>query len=301
MHKNTLKKVSCPICGSSSESVLYPANFDANAFSIETFSARRLPDKVHYQLLKCATCGLVRSSPVLSGNALETLYRKSTLTYEDEIQPLTKSYLNAILPVCKKLPKNAAILEIGCGNGFVLDALIDYGYKNVYGIEPSSDAVSKASKRMKKRIATDMLKPGLFPDTKFDLIFFLQVFDHIPDPKKFLKMCIAMLKPGGYVLSFNHNVESFSARLLGERSPIFDIEHTFLYSPATMTKIFNQAGFLVEKVYSPYSILTLKHLLWLLPIPKSVKRYVKNQSWKLLSSRLNIQLGNLCIVARKKK
>ena len=49
--------------------------------------------------------------------------------------------------------------------------------------------------------------------------------------------------PGGVVLSLNHNVEAFSARLLKERSPIIDIEHTHLYSPSTQRMLFEEAGF----------------------------------------------------------
>lgn len=299
MKKNKLFKVICPICGPAPSTVLFPANFDDQDISIETFSARRLPDKIHYQLLTCNRCGLVRSSPVLPESTLEKLYRKSTFTYEQEVIPLTKSYMNAVLPVCKKLSKHANILEIGCGNGFMLEALLLEGYKNVYGIEPSSHAVRQAKTKIKKRISVNMLKPGVFPKKKFDFIFFLQTFDHIADPVAFLRICKKMMKPGGYILTFNHNVGSYSARLLKEKSPIFDIEHTFLYDPSTMTKIFNEVGFQVEKVYSPKNSVTLRHLFWLLPFPKKLKCFIKSKSWKFLSFTLQLELGNICLVARR--
>jgi len=47
----------------------------------------------------------------------------------------------------------------------------------------------------------------------------------VPNPAALLDACFAALRPGGLVLSSNHNITAVSARLLGERSPIVDIEH----------------------------------------------------------------------------
>jgi tetratricopeptide (TPR) repeat protein len=60
-----LRNTRCAICrteGNASE--LYPANFDLQALKPAVFSARRLPDRVHYRLVKCNTCGLGRSDPI---------------------------------------------------------------------------------------------------------------------------------------------------------------------------------------------------------------------------------------------
>ena len=56
----------CPICETLNNSVsVYPSNVDANSFSTEVFSARRLPDRRHYQWVRCNSCTLLRSDPVL--------------------------------------------------------------------------------------------------------------------------------------------------------------------------------------------------------------------------------------------
>jgi hypothetical protein len=62
----------------------------------------------------------------------------------------------------------------------------------------------------------------------------------------------------------NHNIESWSARFLGEKSPIIDIEHKYLYSPTTMRRIFEINGYEVKEegnVWNTYSITYLFHLL----------------------------------------
>ena len=73
------------------------------------------------------------------------------------------------------------------------------------------------------------------------------------------------------MLCLNHNVESVSAHLMGERSPIIDIEHTYLYSPTTMRRIFRAAGLRIReqgRVNNTYSVSYVTHLT---PIPARAK------------------------------
>ena len=293
--------INCPICNSPKNyKILYKKNFKTSDLNTKIFSARRLPDKIHYQIVKCNKCGLVRSTPVANTNYLNKLYKKSLLTYDDEIKNLTTTYINTIMPILNKLPKNSNILEIGCGNGFVLKAIYDLGFKNVCGIEPSTDAVNHSDPKIKKHIKADILKSNLFSPSIFDFIIFFQTFDHIPEPNKFLKECYNILKPNGKILSFNHNMNSLSSKIFGEKSPIIDIEHTFLYSPETIRTLFTNNKFHVQKVYSPFNVLSLKHLFWLFPLPQFVKSRLINSESSIINQKIKLQLGNLCLIAQKK-
>lgn len=117
--------------------------------------------------------------------------------------------------------------------------------------------------------------------------FFFQTFDHISDPNGFLEEYYRILKKGGYILSFNHNIKSFTNQLLREKSPIIDIEHTFLYSPFTIKKIFEKNKFDVIEIKSPTSIISLKHFFWLLPLHKSLKQRILNSKSLFLKKILN--------------
>lgn len=294
----------CPICNRKNDFiVLYKANFQPIDFNIHTFSARRLPDRIHYQIVKCKNDGLVRSNPVLDNSNLDKLYKKSKLGYENEVEYLTQTYLNNLLPVLKKIPYNAKILEIGCGSGFVLEKLHQMGYRNLYGIEPSLDAVKKAKKKLKNFIINDVFKPRLYKPNMFDFIFFIQTLDHISKPNQFLQECYRLLKPKGLILAFNHNIDSFSYKILKEKSPIVDIEHTYLFSFNTMKAIFAKNNFKVLSIYSPFNIISLKYLFYLFPLPKIIKNYILGLNNQLINSLLkrsiSIKLGNVCLVARK--
>lgn len=81
----------------------------------------------------------------------------------------------------------------------------------------------QAKPSLRRHIIGDVMRPGIFKAGEFDAICMFHIFDHIPYPDELLSYCLRILNPGGFILSLNHNVESWSARLLGERSPIFDI------------------------------------------------------------------------------
>jgi SAM-dependent methyltransferase len=297
-----LRNTRCAICGTEGHaSELYPANFDLQALNPAVFSARRLPDRVHYRLMKCKTCGLVRSDPIADPALLAQLYHESTFTYTDEVADLKRTYGRYLAKLDEYVARKDTLLEIGCGNGFFLQQALAQGYRSVRGVEPSRAAVSQAAPEVRDAIVCDLMRPGLFALGTVDVICLFQVFDHVPDPGTLLDACFAVLRPGGLVLSINHNITAVSARLLGERSPIVDIEHTYLYSPATMARIFGAHGFGIRGAGSVRNHYALRYLVRLLPLPAGPKRAALAwlQRHSIGSLRLWVPLGNLYLVAQK--
>ncbi|MFC1675332.1 class I SAM-dependent methyltransferase [Candidatus Omnitrophota bacterium] len=294
----------CPICDCDGDySEVYAGSFSEEDLNPQTFSARRLPDRRHYRIVRCNKDGLLRSDPVLEESATALLYKESNFTYNEEIENLRLTYLRALRPVLFGLPKKAKILEVGCGNGFILKSLYDAGYRNVCGIELSRDAVSRADAEIGSRIVRDRLREGLFAKDSFDLIFFFQVFDHIYDPNGFLHLCYDLLVTGGQILSFNHDADNFAVKILGKKHPIIDIEHTYLYGRKTLRQVFEKNGFHPVKISSPADYISFRHLLWLFPVSGGLKDKLLGAENKilraLLRKRIKIRLGNLCLTAVK--
>ena len=292
----------CAICNTEGNAVeLYPANFVMEALHPIFFSARRVPDRIHYRIVKCSICGLVRSDPVADSRILGQLYAQSTFDYGDEVDNLKLTYGYYLSKLNKYDVQKRTLLEIGCGNGFFLEEGLKQGYVNVVGVEPSADAVARANSKVRSQIICDMMRPGLFGKGQFDVICMFQVLDHIADPAGLLAECYHVLKPGGLILCLNHNIEAISARLLRNRSPIVDIEHTFLYSPDTMRHLFSSSGFKVLRIHPVINIYSPHYMVMLLPLPRTIKGILL----KLLKKRIfqNIKLtaplGNLYLVARK--
>jgi SAM-dependent methyltransferase len=300
--KTHLTPTCCAICGTEGNAQeLYPANFDDEAFTAEVFSARRLPDLVHYRIVRCHRCGLVRSDPVIDQEALAKLYLQSALTYASDIPNLRRTYGKYLRKLGKYRNQKDCFLEIGCGNGFLLEEALLQGYKKVLGVEPSKSAVEQASPALKNLIYNDMMRPGLISQ-RVDSIGMFQLFDHIPNPNEFLATCSDALIPGGLILCFNHDIQAVSARVLGERSPIIDIEHTFLYSPGTIRKLFEKNGFKVLEVGSARNFVNALSLLRLIPFPRNFKTRLLSlleHRPRLGQVNLSLPLGNLFIIAQK--
>jgi SAM-dependent methyltransferase len=296
-----LQPTVCAICATATASEeIYPANLDPGAFTAEVFSARRLPDQLHYRMVRCRNCGLVRSDPVLGAEALAELYKDSTFDYGEELEGLRATYGAAIDRAAAHLGEKDGLVDIGCGSGFVLEVAMQHGWTDVRGVEPSADAIAKAAPGIGPLIVQDMMRPGLFPDQSVSVVTLFQVLDHLPDPLGVLRACHQILRPGGVILAFNHNVTAWSARVLGEKSPIIDVEHTYLYSPETMRRLFTEAGFEVLSVGPVRNTYSISYLTQLVPLPRSFKQALIPRLRKTAIGRLQltVPLGNLCLIAR---
>lgn len=265
------------------------------------FSARRMPDRIHYRMVRCQKCGLLRSDPMANEETLARLYSKSTLEYSDEIPNLRLTYGRFMSRLLHHVSKPASLLEIGCGNGFALEEALLRGFSKVRGVEPSHTAVAAAPAAIGSNIVCGMMRPGLFGEGEFDAVCMFQVLDHILDPGPLLTECFRVLKPGGVMLCINHNSEALSARVLGEFSPIVDIEHAYLYSTSTMRQLFLKHGFRVLAGGSVLDTISVAHLIHLLPMPRGLKtRLLEGTIEKTLRRwRIRLPLGNLFLIAQR--
>jgi len=304
MVKSDLIKQECAICGNNAPfEVLYPANFKAAQIDEDIFSARRIPDCCHYRLVRCLKCGLIYSNPILEEEKIKELYKRSKLTYEPEIKNLKKTYGDYLKKVIRVIPGKGNLLEIGCGNGFFLQEALKQGFKKVWGVEPSLSAVEKAPKRIKQNIKNEIFHQGLFKNNFFDVICFFQTLDHIVDPNKFLKTCYEVLKEKGVIFCIVHDTDSLSARLMGEKTPIFDIEHTFLYNKKTLRQIFEKNNFENIEELDIANEYSLRYWISLFPLGEHLKAFFTKSLtfFHLQDKSIKIKVGNIGIVAQKPK
>jgi SAM-dependent methyltransferase len=252
-------------------------------------------------MVVCNSCGLMRSDPVADEELLAELYASSSFDYTDEIETIQATYGRVLGRLERRTARRDALLEIGCGNGFFLQQARRQGWREVRGVEPSADAVRRAPPELDGAIVRDVMRGGLFAPETFDAVCLFQVLDHIANPGALLEECLAVLRPGGCILALNHNVAAWSARILGERSPIVDIEHTYLYSPATMRAIFATAGFVDPRVSSVWNTYSVSYLAQLVPFPAPIKSRLLQGLRASAPGRIKVTvpLGNLCLIARR--
>lgn len=289
----------CAICGTEGEAdEVYRANVDADTLDDVVFSARRPPDGIHFRMVRCRTCGLLRSDPIVPADHLAKLYAGSHFD-ESEVPSLRRTYGRVLAELDRHGAGKDALLEIGSGTGFFLEEARAQGYRRTVGVEPSLEAAAEADRRPGVETVRDVMRPGLFPPGSFDVVCLFQTLDHLPDPASVLDECRRVLRPGGLVLAFNHDTSALSARLLGERSPIVDVEHTYLYDPGTMRRLFESRGYEVRAVGPVRNLNSVRYLLHLLPLPAPLKAAARLLLAPVGGVRLWVPLGNLRLIARR--
>src|SRR3972149_6180080 len=75
--------------------------------------------------------------------------------------------------------------------------------------------------KIRKEIKINIFDRKLFNKNTFDIILCFHTLDHVVDPNLFLKDVNLLLKKKGKVLFVVHDTDALSAKLFGQKSPIF--------------------------------------------------------------------------------
>lgn len=122
---------------------------------------------------------------------MDANYEKEYLIAE-QTHPWFVCRRELIYQLIRTAPKNARILEVGCGSGINLLMLKNKGFTNLTGIEPS--------KGMKKDIGIPIFDSLDLLSSKFDLILILDVLEHIPDDGAMLYRLEQILAETGKII-----------------------------------------------------------------------------------------------------
>lgn len=109
-------------------------------------------------------------------------------------------------------PKEARILDIGCGTGFLLEQFAKRGFSGV-GVDLSPESVEIAQKRLAELGASDRLRAEVGsayepPEGPFDLVTITDVLEHLEDPRACLAAARERLAPGGVIVVSTPNRRS---------------------------------------------------------------------------------------------
>jgi len=139
---------------------------------------------------------------------------------------------------------NSKILDIGCGNGFLINELYQLGFVNVQGLDPYAPIQKQMNDKVK------IHKIGILDlDDKFDFIMLHHTFEHLENPKEILKKLYDSLNPGSCLLIRIPIVSSFAFRKYGVNWVQLDApRHIFLHTPTSINMLARETGFKVAKV-----------------------------------------------------
>lgn len=108
----------------------------------------------------------------------------------------------------KNLSNCNNVLEVGCAFGSFVKSALKLGL-NAQGIELNSSAVAVAKKNNIPVENIDLEEFANNNPLSQDAICSFQVLEHIPQPKRFIELCLQTIKPGGKLIFCVPNAESF--------------------------------------------------------------------------------------------
>lgn len=135
----------------------------------------------------------------------DKIYQTKKMDEVSWFQPLPETSLQLIDKL--NLVPNDKIIDIGGGDSFLMDYLLDEGYDNLSVLDISEEALARAQKRLAEKssdieyIVSDII--DFHPPHKFDLwhdravLHFLTTDEEV---KRYVDIVHESINPGGYVI-----------------------------------------------------------------------------------------------------
>jgi len=292
----------CPLCGSSDTSQVFAeADFEPERLDRFAFASRKMPEYMHYRLIGCPTCDLLYANPLPREDYLAEGYGEAAYDSSVEAHYAAVTYAATLSRFIGRLPDRHGALDIGTGDGAFLECLLDLCFDGVAGVEPSRAPIAAARADIRPLIREGIFRDGDFTPASFSLVTCFQTLEHLGDPLEAARAVQKLLKPGGAAYFICHNRRALSARLLGKKSPIFDIEHLQLFSPQSARYLLERTGFTDVAVMEIVNRYPLRYWIRMLPLPQAAKRLLIATLDRMGAGTLplSIPVGNLAVVGFK--
>lgn len=243
----TLESVSCCVCGCR----------DAAPIGVgEDFEYRTSRDS--FLAVRCNRCGLVYLDPRPAPSQMSVIYPDSyhAFSFDDSSFGLAfrvRRRLEArrMLRAARGLPADARILDVGCGDGFHLDLLRDYGRAGwrLEGVDTDARAVRRATQRgLSAHLGT--LAESPVAAESVDLALCIQTIEHVTDPPQLLADVYRVLRPGGRLLLVTDNTGSLDFAMSKSRhwGGYHFPRHFNLFHRPSLTRLARNAGFEIAQL-----------------------------------------------------
>jgi 2-polyprenyl-3-methyl-5-hydroxy-6-metoxy-1,4-benzoquinol methylase len=145
-------------------------------------------------------------------------YSKWNNDSDSHYQKMVTWYSWLLRPIMPVVDSASRILDVGCGTGLLVNALQQFGFKNVRGVDLSPTQIAVAERRGLPCAAVDaeyIHRLAQSEPATFDLIFLMDVLEHVPvgEQMRFVHTIATLLTPvGRLVLSVPNANSTFGMR-----------------------------------------------------------------------------------------
>lgn len=145
-----------------------------------------------------------------------------------QINPVRIAYLRDHIAthfgrdVASDAPLNGlSLIDIGCGGGLIAEPFARLG-ADVTGLDASEKNIKTASVHAEQagldvNYLAGSAEAKAEEGTQYDVVFALEIIEHVADVESFMTACCALVKPGGllFVTTINRTMKSFAFAIVG--------------------------------------------------------------------------------------
>lgn len=198
----------CPVClGTEVKSL----------FSTKTGSSK-------FHLVQCTGCALTRTIPfpndeILRLHDTSVYYGKNENKFIPVIQrirnEITRTHVKYYLSMIPPSVQRPKILDVGCAEGRLLKAFLEFGCQ-CWGVEHTSYPADRFQDPERIAYLRGELQILKLPEESFDLIFLWHTLEHMDDPQQVITRLYDLLAPNGALIVAVPNFASIEARKFGQ-------------------------------------------------------------------------------------
>jgi len=191
-------------------------------------------------------------------------------------------YKRRYLPLLREYSKDCKFIEVGCGNGYVMQFFREEGFTNIYGIDISEEQVKSAKEKGLNAEIKNIF--GFFKTNKekFDVVLALDFVEHFSKdelPALFSGLNDLLNKDGSLIIHTPNGEGFFPGRII-----YGDLTHLTIFNPTSLLQILLTTGFGGVRFYE------------VTPVAKNIKGAVRLLLWKiirlLIRASKSIETGN---------
>lgn len=168
------------------------------------------------------------------------------------------------------------ILDVGCGEGRLLELLRSFGHPEweIVGLEFDEAAIARCREKgfeaHADRVEDFAMKP--MEQDRYDGVIMLQLIEHVENPSLVCDRIRSLLKPGGVLIIETPSLGGLDYRIFAGRwwGHYHFPRHWNLFSKSSLVRMLNQQG--LEVVHSEYLISTSA---WII----SHHNFFKDRGW----------------------
>jgi 2-polyprenyl-3-methyl-5-hydroxy-6-metoxy-1,4-benzoquinol methylase len=222
-----------------------------------------------YRFYKCNSCGLVNYD--LSTGLNQEKYSEQYTDPFDRTAKINIAQEQTFRFIKSNVSQAGRAIDIGCGNGKLLDLLKKEGW-NVKGLELSPLMAESIRETLGIEVIVGNFLENEIPGSElYDIVTLRHVLEHLPDPLTAMKKINSLLDAGGYAILEFPNIEAFDLKFKRflQRNKLYKKKykesykpgHCNEYSKVSFSRLAEQTGFRVV-IFETYSLNPIKNFIF---------------------------------------